>query len=270
MSGHAGSGPAAEGRRPRWNGIGLRTLFGKEVRRFTKVWQQTVFSPLITTSLYFLVFGVALGSRLQTVHGVPYIEFVVPGLVMLAMINAAFLNTSSSLFQSKINGTTVDLLVAPLGPGELLLGYVLAAVLRALVVGLLVWAVAIAFTDLELERPLFTLLFALAVSASFAVFGLLVAIWAVKFDHLAIVPNLVLTPLTFLGGVFYSIDMLPEPWRGLSHANPILYMVNGLRWGMLGQTDVALAAVVPAIVGFLALMVAATWWALSRGWKLRS
>lgn len=253
-----------------WNGIGLRTLLVKEVRRFAKVWLQTVISPLVSTGLYFLVFGVALGSRLQTVHGVPYVEFVVPGLIMLSMINAAFLNTSSSLFQSKINGTTVDLLVAPLGPAELLLGYTLAAVLRALVVGLLVLAVAEVFTGMGVARPVFTLVFSLGVSASFAVAGLLVAIWAEKFDHLAIIPNIVLTPLTFLGGVFYSIDMLPEPWRAISHANPILYMVNGLRWGMLDQSDVPLGAVVPALVAFLGAMVAATWVALARGWKLRS
>lgn len=262
-----GGGPAGL---PSFNRVGLRTLFLKEVRRFSKVWLQTVFSPLITTSLYFLIFGVALGSRLKTIHGIPYVEFVVPGLVMLAMINASFLNTSSSLFQSKINGTTVDFLVAPLGPAELLLGYVGAAMLRGAIVGLLVYAVALVFTGMGAAHPFFTIGFAAAVSASFATFGLFVAVWAEKFDHLAIVPNFVLTPLTFLGGVFYSIDLLPAPWDTISHFNPILYMVNGLRWGFLDQTDVPVLATAGATLFFLVAMVVLVWRVLTTGWRLRT
>lgn len=257
-------------RLPSINGVGLWTLFAKEIRRFAKVWLQTVFSPLVTTSLYFLVFGVALGSRLRTVDGIPYIEFVVPGLVMLSMINAAFLNTSSSLFQSKINGTTVDFLVAPLGPAEILIAYVGAAVVRAFLVGALVWLVAFVFTGRGVADLLFTVGFGLAVSATFAVFGLLMAIWAEKFDHLAIVPSFVLTPLTFLGGVFYSVDMLPEPWRTVSHFNPLLYMVNGLRHGLLEHSDVPVAGAVAATLLALVVLVAITWRVLATGWKLRA
>ncbi|MGM0575368.1 MAG: ABC transporter permease [Myxococcota bacterium] len=263
------SAPATT-RAPRVNWTGLRTLLRKEIRRFTKVWLQTVLSPLATTSLYFLVFGVALGKRLATIDGVPYIEFVVPGLMMLAMINASFLNSASSLFQSKINGTTVDFLVAPLGPAELLVGYVGAAVLRAAIVGVLVWAVAVAFVGLEIRSLAYTIGFALAVSAAFATLGLIVAIWAEKFDHLAIVPNFVLTPLTFLGGVFYSIDMLPEPWQTISRFNPILYMVNGLRDGLLGVSDVPLGASLAAVLGMLVALLAVAWRVLSTGWNLRS
>lgn len=250
--------------------IALRTLFFKEVRRFAKVWSQTVVSPLVTTSLYFLVFGVALGSRLRDVDGVPYMEYVVPGLVMLAMINAAFLNTSSSLFQSKINGTVVDLLVAPIGPFEMLVAYLGAAMLRAFIVGLLVYSVAAAFIGPKLESLAWTLLFSAAVTASFAALGLLSALWAEKFDHLAVVPNFVLTPLTFLGGVFYSVQMLPPPWDAVSRLNPILYMVNGLRHGLIGVSDVppshALAAVGALLVGILALTARL----LARGYKLRN
>lgn len=249
--------------------VALRTLFIKEVRRFSKVWLQTVFNPLVTTSLYFLVFGVALGSRLREVDGVPYIEFVVPGLMMLSMINNAFLNTASSLFQSKINGTVVDLLVAPIGAAELLLAYVGAAVLRALIVGVLVYLVAAGFTGFELANPMWTVFFGLAVSAAFAVLGLLSAIWAEKFDQLSVLPNFVLTPLTFLGGVFYSVRMLPAPWDTISRFNPILYMVNGLRHGLLGVSDVNVVWSATAVSGLLIVLVAWAWVVLTRGSKLR-
>lgn len=250
--------------------VALRTLLAKEVRRFGKVWLQTVLSPLVSTSLYFLVFGVALGSRLRTVGDVPYISYVVPGLMMLAMVNASFLNASSSLFQAKLNGTIVDLLTAPIGAAELLLAHIGASVLRALLVGSLVWAVAAVFTGPQLAHPGWALYFSVAVSASFSQLGLLAAIYSKKFDHLAILPNFVLTPLTFLGGVFYSVKMLPEPWGTVSRLNPILYTVNGLRHGLLGTSDVP---VVPAAlaVGALALVLGViTWRVLERGVGLRN
>lgn len=256
--------------RPALDTIALRTLFMKEVRRFSKVWLQTVLSPLVTTSLYFLVFGVALGSRLRTVGDVPYIEFVVPGLMMLSMINAAFLNASSSLFQSKIHGTYVDLLVAPIGAAELLLAYVGASVLRATLVGALVFGVAACFTEIRVVHPGWTVYFSMTVSTSFALLGLLAAIYSEKFDHLAILPNFVLTPLTFLGGVFYTVDMLPEPWATISRLNPILYTVSGLRTGLLGVSDVP---VVPSALATLLLLVGLliiSARVLERGTRLRS
>lgn len=249
--------------------VALRTLFIKEVRRFSKVWMQTVFSPLVTTSLYFLVFGVALGSRLREVDGVPYIEFVVPGLMMLSMINNAFLNTASSLFQSKINGTLVDLLVAPIGAAEMLTAYVGAAVLRAGIVGVLVYLVAVAFTGFHVAHLGWTLFFAVVVSAAFAVLGLLTAVWAEKFDQLSVVPNFVLTPLTFLGGVFYSVQMLPPPWDTVSRCNPILYMVNGLRYGLLGISDVHVGWSALAVGGLLGGLVLWAWVLFARGTRLR-
>lgn len=259
----AGAGEAG------WNVIGVRTLFLKEVHRFSKVWLQTVLSPLVTTSLYFLVFGVALGSRLRDVGGVPYIEFVVPGLMMLAMINNAFLNTSSSLFQSKINGTITDLLVSPLTATEIVAAYVSAAVVRASAVGVLVWAVASAFAGPMMHSLAWTVLFGVAVSASFAMLGLLAAIFAEKFDHLAVFPNFVLTPLTFLGGVFYSVDMLPEPWNTVSRLNPILYLVNGLRHGLLGVSDVSPWWGAAAMAALLLALSLVTIQVLARGTRLR-
>lgn len=251
------------------NGIGTRTLLRKEVRRFSKVWLQTVLSPLVTTSLYFLVFGVALGARLDRIDGVPYIEYVIPGLVMLAMISNAFLNSSSSLFQSKVNGTSVDVMVAPLGPSEILFAYVCAAVLRGHAVGLMVWLVAALFVGPRVEHLLWTLSFSFVVSVIFGAFGVMVATWAQKFDHLAVVPNFVLTPLTFLGGVFYSVDMLPEPWSMVSRFNPVFYMVNGLRFGMLGISDVNPALSLAILLGLALLTLFVARHSIADGTRLR-
>ena len=250
--------------------IALKTLFIKEVRRFSKVWLQTVLSPLVTTSLYFLVFGVALGSRLREISGVPYIQFVVPGLVMMTMIRDSFLNTSSSLFQSKINGTITDILVAPIGALEMLLAYVWAAMIRAMIVGTLVYLVALTFTWFPLHHIGWTVFFAVFVTATLAMLGMVAALWAERFDHLAIFPNFVLLPLAFLGGVFYSIDLLPEPWNTVSRLNPLLYMVNGLRYGFLGVADVSpVASAGVVLVSFLVLLGVAS--ALLRsGYNLRS
>ncbi|TVR02103.1 MAG: ABC transporter permease [Deltaproteobacteria bacterium] len=253
-----------------WSPIGLRALFAKEVRRFAKVWLQTVFSPLITTSLYFLVFGVALGTRMGEIHGVPYIRFVIPGLMMLAMISNAFLNCSSSLFQSRINGTITDILVSPLGTAELLGAFVGAGVLRGLIVGSLVWLVAAFFVSPDIHHAGWMLYFSVTVCLSFAMLGLAVACLAQKYDHLAIVPSFVLTPMTFLGGVFYSIDMLPEPWRSVSLANPMLYMVNGLRYGLVGSSDVPILTAALAVLLLVTASTTAAAWLLARGRNLRT
>jgi len=250
--------------------VALKTLFIKEVRRFSKVWLQTVLSPLVTTSLYFLVFGVALGSRLREISGVPYIEFVVPGLVMMTMVRDAFLNTSSSLFQSKINGTITDILVAPIGALEMLLAYVGAAMMRAFITGALVYAVALAFTYFSLHHAGWALFFSTFVTATLALLGIIAALWAQKFDHLAIFPNFVLLPLAFLGGVFYSIDLLPEPWHTISLFNPLLYMVNGLRYGFLGVADVAPESSAVVVLISFATVLAVAAGLLRSGYNLRS
>lgn len=251
------------------NRVGTQTLLRKEVRRFSKVWLQTVLSPLVTTSLYFLVFGVALGARLDQIDGVRYIEYVIPGLVMLAMISNAFLNSSSSLFQSKVNGTSVDMMVAPLGPSEILFAYVSASVLRGHAVGLMVWLVATLFVGPHIAHPMWTLSFSFVVSVIFGAFGVTVATWAQKFDHLAVVPNFILTPLTFLGGVFYSVDMLPHPWSVVSRFNPVFYMVNGLRYGMLGISDVEPAISLGILLGIALLILALARQSIADGTRLR-
>jgi ABC-2 type transport system permease protein len=251
------------------NWLGLRTLLGKEVRRFLRVPGQTVLSPLISTSLYFVVFGVSLGGRMEQVTGQPYLPFIVPGLIFLGMANNAFLNSSSSLFIMKIQGTVVDLLVAPLGPGEILLGFVGGAMVRGLIVGLLTWAVALLFSPLQLAHPAATFAFLVGTAYVFSVLGLIAAVWAEKFEQINFFPTFVMLPLTFLGGVFYSVKQLPEPWHTVSLFNPMVYMVEGLRYGMLGSS------VFPplqggALLAAVALVATAVTYALlARGYKLK-
>ena len=251
------------------NPTGLRTLFVKEVRRFMRVPGQTVLSPLISTTLYFVVFGVSLGGRMEEATGQRYLPFIVPGLVFLGLANNAFLNTSSSLFIMKIQGTIVDLLVAPLGPGELMFGFVGGGMVRGLAVGLLTWVVALVFAGFQLAHPLATLGFLLGTAYVFSVLGLVAAVWAEKFEQINFFPTFVMLPLTFLGGVFYSISRLPEPWRTISHFNPMVYMVEGLRYGMLGTSSL------PAALGGSMLLVLAiastaiTYTLLARGYKLK-
>jgi ABC-2 type transport system permease protein len=217
-----------------------------------------------------LVFGVALGSRLREISGVPYIQFVVPGLVMMTMVRDAFLNTSSSLFQSKINGTITDILVAPIGALEMLIAYVGAAMVRAVIVGTLVYVVALAFTRFPLHDVGWTVFFTVFVTATLALLGLIAALWAEKFDHLAIFPNFVLLPLAFLGGVFYSIDLLPEPWHTVSRLNPLLYMVNGLRYGFLGVADVSPVTSAIVVLGSFVSVLGVASALLRSGYSLRS
>jgi ABC-2 type transport system permease protein len=252
------------------NTIGLRTLFTKETRRFLKVPGQTVAQPVVTTALYFLVFGFALGGRVREVDGIPYIRFIVPGLVLLTITQNSFLNTSSSMFIAKMQGTIVDLLIAPLGVADLLLAYLSAAVLRGFMTGSLVWLISALFTGFSVAHPLWVLAYVLLVATAFASVGLTVAIWSDKFEQLNIVPTFILTPLTFLGGVFYSAHMLPPPWDTITRVNPILYMVEGLRYGFLGASTTSpwLGLAITGSVAGIAAGLAA--WMLSTGYKLRS
>jgi len=251
------------------NTIGFKTLLVKETRRFLKVPGQTVAQPVITTALYFLVFGFALGGRVKELDGISYVRFIVPGLVMLSLIQNSFLNTASSMFIAKMQGTIVDLLVAPLSAGEMLAAFTLAAVIRGFLVGAIVWLVAAAFTGFSIAHPGWTLAFALMVSIEFALFGLVVAIWSDKFEQLNLIPTFVITPLTFLGGVFYSAHMLPEPWSTVTRANPVLYMVEGLRYGIIGQAHASPWVGIGLTGALTAISAVIVWFMLSRGYKLR-
>ncbi|NDV61129.1 ABC transporter permease [Puniceicoccales bacterium CK1056] len=223
---------------------GTWVLFRKEMQRFLSIAGQTIISPVLTTMLWYLVFGYSLGDRLNEIQGIPYTDFLVPGLVMMAIISNAFLNSAFSFFIGKVHGTVVDLLVTPLRPWQIMAAYTGASVVRAMLVGMVIWGVA-AFMGAETFHNVgWTLIFMLLTSFAFALFGLLAGILAKDFDHINFVPNFLLLPLTFLGGVFYSIRLLPSPWEQISLLNPIVYMVNGLRFGMTGISDV------PVLPGF--------------------
>lgn len=247
------------------------TLFEKEVRRFLRVPGQTIVSPVITTVLYLVVFGYALGGRMREVNGIPYLSFIVPGLVMLGVISNSFLNTSSSMFIMKLQETVVDLLVSPLRYGEIVAAMVAAASVRALVVGLLTWGVAIvAQGEVLLAHLGYAIAFPVLTSVGLSALGLFVGIWAEKFEHVNLVPTFVITPLTFLGGVFYDVGQLPGVFATLSHFNPVLYLVEGLRYGLLGTSAVDPAFSLAGLVVFDAGVVLLCMAVLRSGWKLRS
>ena len=251
------------------NTIGAQTLLRKEIRRFLRVPGQTLASPLVSTALYFLVFGVAVGVR-RDFGGVPYLHFIVPGLVFMGVANNAFANSSTSLFITKLQGTVVDLLAAPLGPVELLYGFVAGAMVRGVLVGVLTWVVACVFAGPLLANVGLTLFFLLLTAYVFSLLGFLAALWADKFEQVNLFPTFLMLPLTFLGGVFYPVHELPEPWRTVSLLNPVVHMVDGLRAGMVGS---AWGGVVTGAVLLLGLAAASTALAarlLSTGYKLKT
>jgi len=248
---------------------GFRTLLYKEVLRFWKVLVQTVGAPVLTALLYLLIFSHVLEEHVQVYPGVSYTAFLMPGLIMMSLLQNAFANSSSSLIQSKITGNIVFVLLPPLSYLEFFLAYLLAALIRGATVGIGVLLVGLFFADIELRHPLWILAFALASGAVFACVGIIAGIWANQFDHLAGVQNFIIMPLTFLSGVFYSIHSLPLFWQNVSHFNPVFYMIDGFRFGFFGVSDVAPeVSLVVVSVSFLA--VAAVTLALLRsGYKLR-
>jgi len=250
--------------------IGFNTLLYKELLRFWKVAFQTVAGPVLSALLYLVIFAQALGEHVRVFEGVPYAAFLVPGLVMMSILQNAFANSSSSLIQSKITGNLVFVLVTPISHLEFFGAYVLASVARGLVVGAGVLAVTVWFVELRLAAPLWALAFALLGSALLAVLGLLAGIWAEKFDQIAAFQNFLVLPLTMLSGVFYSIHALPPLWQRISHLNPFFYMIDGFRYGFFGASDVAPAASFAVVAVSLALLSAATLWLLQSGYKLRT
>ena len=254
------------------NTVGLRTLYIKEVKRFFKVQMQTVWAPAITTLLYLVIFTVALGRSGRTVLGVPFADFIAPGLIMMAMLQNAFANASFSLLVGKMQGTIVDYLMPPLSTGELIAGLVGAAVTRAVLVGCAVWLVMVPWPGVHVavSHPLSLLYFGLMGSLMLALMGLLTSIWASKFDHSAVVTNFVVAPLSLLSGTFYAVDQLSPAFRAASHLNPFFYIISGFRHGFLGASDS------PLLVGALLLLVinialyAICYALLKSGWKIKN
>jgi len=252
------------------NTRGLWTLYLKEVRRFLKVFQQTVAAPVVTTLLFFAIFTLALGRSVEMVEGVAFAAFLAPGLVMMSMVQNAFANTSSSLVIGKIQGNIVDVLMPPLSPWELTAGFVLGGVSRGLLVGIVTALVMALLAPVEIHDPLAVIGFGIAACVMLATLGVIGGIWSEKFDHMAAVTNFVITPLTFLSGTFYSIERLPGFWQGVAHANPFFYMIDGFRYGFIGHSDapVWLGALVLTAVDIGLLLLA--WWMFRVGYRLKS
>ncbi len=252
------------------NLVALYTIARREVHRILRIWGQTLVPPAITMTLYFLIFGNLIGSRIGTMGGFTYMDFIVPGLVMMSIIQNSYGNISSSFFGAKFGRHIEELLVAPLPPWVILTGYVAGAVLRGLMVGAIVLVIAMFFTHVRIPHPLITLSTVLLGATIFSLAGFVNAVYAKKFDDIAIVPTFILTPLTYLGGVFYSVNLLPPFWQNASHANPILYMVNAFRYGLLGVSDVPVGVSYAVMLGFVVALSALGLVLLKRGVGLRS
>jgi ABC-2 type transport system permease protein len=258
---------ATPGRR---NWIALGTIVRREVNRILRIWGQTLVPPAITMTLYFMIFGGLIGSRVGTMDGIRYMDFIVPGLVMMAVIQNSYANISSSFFGAKFGRHVEELLVSPMPNWVILGGYVAGAVLRGLLVGIIVLLIAMLFTSVRIPHPLVTLTTVLLGATIFSLAGFVNAVYAKKFDDVAIVPTFILTPLTDLGGVFYSVKLLPGWAQTMTHANPIFYMVNAFRYGLLGVSDVPLWVAYALMLGFAAVLAALGLWLLKRGVGLRS
>jgi len=250
--------------------IALWTLVSKEIRRFTRIWPQTLLPPSITMTMYFIIFGNLIGSRIGEMDGYNYMDFIVPGLIMMAVITNSYSNVASSFFSNKFQRSIEEMMVSPMPNWVILTGFVLGGMARGLGVGLIVTLVSLFFTRIEVAHPLLTVFVVVLTAALFAIGGFINALLGKKFDDISIVPTFVLTPLTYLGGVFYSISLLPAFWQGVSMLNPILYMVNVFRYGFLGVSDIPVGWALAAILGFISVLFAVALWMLERGKGIRS
>ncbi|OOG27662.1 ABC transporter permease [Thioalkalivibrio denitrificans] len=254
----------------RRNLIALQTIVIKEVLRFSRIWLQTVFPPMITTALYFIIFGGLIGARIGEMDGLRYMDFIVPGLIMMAIITNSYANVVSSFYGSKFQHHIEEMMVAPIPNYLIILGFVAGGVARGLTVGVAVTIVSLFFSPFSMHSLGVTLSVVVLTSTLFALAGLINGIFAKSFDDISIIPTFVLTPLTYLGGVFYSISLLPEFWQGMSHLNPILYMVNAFRYGLLGVTDINLWLSYAIILGFIAALFTFSLYLLNKGHGIRN
>ncbi len=253
-----------------FNRHGVWAIYKFEVARFGRTILTSLLTPVITTSLYFIVFGSAIGSRMTEIGGVPYGAFIVPGLVMLSMFTESIFNASFGIYMPKWSGTIYELLSAPISPAETVLAYVGAAATKSMLVGLVILATAHLFVDVRVEHPLAMLAFMALIAVTFCLFGFIVGIWAQSFEQLQIIPMLVVMPMTFLGGAFYSIDMLPAAWRTVTLFNPVVYLISGFRWTFFGQGDVSIGLSLAATGGFLVTCLAVIYWMFRTGYRLKN
>ena len=238
-------------------------------RTWRTIWQSIV-SPVLSTSLYFVVFGTAIGSRISEVDGVSYGAFIVPGLIMLSVITQSIANASFGIYFPKFIGTIYELLSAPVNVLEIVIGYVGAAATKSVMIGLIILGTAYLFVPMQIQSPIWMLVFLVLTCLSFSLFGFIIGIWANNFEQLQLIPLLIVTPLVFLGGAFYSIDMLPETWQTITLFNPVVYLISGFRWAFFGMADVALGWSILAILGFTGICLCAIWWIFRTGWRIKT
>jgi len=253
-----------------FNGHGVWAIYRFEMARAFRTPLQSFLTPVITTSLYFVVFGAAIGSRMSEVGGVPYGAFIVPGLIMLSIFTESIANASFGIYFPKFTGTIYELLSAPVSPLEIVLAYVGAATSKSVLLGLIILATAAFFVPIHIQHPVWMAAFLVLTAATFCLFGFVIGIVSQGFEQLQFVPMLVITPLTFLGGAFYSIDMLPEGWRTVSLFNPVVYLVSGFRWAFYGTADVAVGVSLAATLAFFAACLVAVAWVFRTGYRLKS
>ena len=249
--------------------IAFKSILIKEISRFTRVWVQTLVPPAITMSLYFVIFGNLIGSRIGQMHGVSYMEFIVPGLIMMSVITNSYANVASSFYSAKFQRNIEEILVAPVPNYLIIWGFVAGGVARGICVGAIVTAVSLFFVPLQVHDPLAVVVTLVLTATLFSLGGLINAVFAKSFDDVSIIPTFVLTPLTYLGGVFYSIQLLPPFWQMLSHGNPIIYMVNAFRYGFLGLSDVPMSLALGIIIGFIVVLYGVAHFLVTRGIGLR-
>ena len=251
-----------------WHAV--KAIYRFEMARTFRTITQSIASPVLSTSLYFVVFGAAIGSRMGTVDGITYGAFIIPGLVMLSQLNESISNASFGISMPKWAGTIYELLSAPVSHVEVVLGYVGAAASKSVMLGLLILATARLFVPYQIEHPVWMVAFLLLTATTFSLFGFIIGLWADDFQKLQVIPLMVVTPLTFLGGAFYSISMLPPLWQKISLFNPVVYLVSGFRWSFFGTADVNVGVSLAAILGFLLACLVAVWWIFRTGWKLKT
>jgi len=248
---------------------GIWAIYKFEMHRFRRTLWTGLAVPVITTSLYFVVFGAAIGSRMTQIDGISYGAFIVPGLMMLSLFTESIFNASFGIHMPRFTGTIYEILSAPLSAFETVLGYVGAAATKAMTVALVIFATAHLFVDVSVAHPGLMLLYLLLVAFTFCLFGFMVGIWAKGFEQLQVIPMLIVVPLTFLGGAFYSIHMLPEPWRSITLFNPVVYLINGFRWTFFGTADVAFGTALAATLAFFLACLAGVWWIFRTGYRLK-
>lgn len=252
-----------------FNRHGVMAIYLFEMARFKRTLWQSLFTPVITTSLYFVVFGAAIGSRMGEIDGVSYGAFIVPGLIMLSLFTESIGNASFGIYFPRYTGTIYELLSAPVSPFETVLGYVGAAASKSIILGLVILATANLFVTIEIQHPLWMAAFLILTASTFCLFGFIVGIWAQNWEQLQVIPMLIVAPLTFLGGAFYSIDMLPGIWRTLSLFNPIVYLISGFRWSFYGSSDIGVGISLAATLGFFCICLVLVWWIFRTGFRLK-